>query len=161
MELEENLAYEKANMWIVRIPKSGENYYKFTPYQVEYDKNWHCFYVLKEAFDEYLEPYFDDYLCYNNVFYSGVMRIDKLHMTRLLAPIVNDKLPKLSEKCLNRIRPLDCCSKEEYDNEVLWEFYNTFISFLQRVYKDFADVCPEILIKEELGHKESIGYKGA
>lgn len=124
-----NEAYQEAMSLIFRRPKKQQKiyplYYHFSlpaKQRKKDSKYWHDFYIEENAFLQRIYPYFTDSLRQRD------------------APIQNHSaLSRLSieDTTLKSILRQIENNKSLFQNQIDWEFYNTFLSFCTRICKDF------------------------
>ncbi|MGN0154845.1 MAG: hypothetical protein ACI4A3_10350 [Lachnospiraceae bacterium] len=143
----DNIAYNVVQNWISRqrVWREGVLWYQIEPVLLDrtrFNSYWHCFYIRADIYRRYLKPYFNIYNC--DCWQKGpYLVVSKEWMDCALKPLEKGELEKLKRKFKEQ-RIFNAAVS--FQDEVKWEFYNTFLTYLHRIYRDFDRESPDIMI---------------
>lgn len=147
---DENIAHDIVANWITRshsIWSQDVLWYQIEPvleHPSLLNPQRHRFYIREDTFRLYLLPYFHIYNC-DRMRKGPYLVIPKQLLDCILTPIQTTELPKLSryiehDNSMNSAVN-NCCLHDR----TKWEFYNTFLTYIKRMYSDF-ETNPDLLI---------------
>ena len=149
MEEIENAAYEEARKWIFREKPKEPDYYQIKPEvnMEKYNQWWHCFYIRKDCFEQYIMPYIQQELERNKQPEEKMESGKDIQIKYGIIPVLEKEIRFWLKELAKEIKA-DCqYTDTDFLLWVKWEFYHTFLTYVKRIYFDFLEEQPSITIR--------------